>query len=401
MQKFKYKGYDARAVVRTGTLEAQNYSEAYAALAYQGITVVTLNAERVALSKLFSEWFLHFQIGERWLSIFFRELSVMVGTMNLFQALQTLAKTAQGSPSEKILNELATAIGEGAKFSDALGRHEIIFSGDVIQTIAIAEESGNTQEVLKSLAAQMERVHNTKRQVSGAMYYPLVVIIAAMVAAVVMMNVTLPVFANFYRDNGGELPFMTYALLHGGKFLTDNLIFVTLGFFFVVLSAFLSYYRIDAVKFFVDKIKLNLRLFREIELRNLFGRLSFLLESGITLDQAMKMISDAGENLFLKQRLSTAQNAIEHGESLEKVLRGALEKISPLYLGLIATGEATGEIVTMLRQCEELADFEITEILRGLPAKAEVYGTLAAGVIVGALVFAVMLPIFNMTTLNL
>ena len=125
------------------------------------------------------------------------------------------------------------------------------------------------------------------------------------------------------------------------------------------------------------------------------------MESGITLDLAMKMISDASENLFLQQRLSTAQNAIEHGESLERVLRGALEKISPLYLGLIATGEATGEIVTMLRQCEELADFEIAETLRGLPAKAEVYGTLAAGVIVGALVFAVMLPIFNMTTLNL
>ena len=325
----------------------------------------------------------------------------MIGTMTLFQALQTLAKTAQGHPSEKILNELAIAIGEGEKLSDALRRHEIIFSGDVIQTIAIAEESGKTQEVTKNLAAQLERAHNTRRQVSGAMYYPLVVIVAAMIAAVVMMNVTLPVFANFYRDNGGELPFMTYALFHGGKFLTDNLIFVTLGIFFFVLSAFVSYYRIETVKFFVDKMKLNVRLFREIELRNLFGRLSFLLESGITLDLAMKMISDASENLFLQQRLSTAQNAIEHGESLERVLRGALEKISPLYLGLIATGEATGEIVTMLRQCEELADFEIAETLRGLPAKAEVYGTLAAGVIVGALVFAVMLPIFNMTTLNL
>ena len=401
MQKFNYKGYDAQSKVRYGTLEAQTYSDAYAALIYQGITVVSLKPQRLAISKIFSEWLLQFQIGERWLSIFFRELSVMIGTMTLHQALETLAKTAQGHPSEKILKEMAAAIGEGETFSRALERHELIFSSGIIQTISIAEESGKTQEVAKSLAEQLERNYSTRRKVSGAMYYPIVVMVAAVIAAVVMMNVTLPVFENFYRDNGGELPFMTYALLHGGRFLNENLFLFVLGIFFVVLSVAVSYYRVEALKFFVDRLRLNVRLLREIELRNLFGRLSFLLESGITLDVAVKMISDASENLFLQYQLSNAQGAIEHGESLEKVLQDAVGKVPPLYLGLIATGEATGELVTMLRQCEELADFEIAETLRGLPAKAEVYGTLAAGVIVGALVFAVMLPIFNMSTLSL
>ena len=85
---------------------------------------------------------------------------------------------------------------------------------------------------------------------------------------------------------------------------------------------------------------------------------------------------------------------------MKKLNKNVIKNISPLYLGLIATGEATGEIVGMLRQCEAMADFEIDETLRELPAKAEVYGTVAAGLIVAMLVFSIMLPIFSMSSLN-
>ncbi|MBQ7198059.1 MAG: type II secretion system F family protein, partial [Selenomonadaceae bacterium] len=101
-----------------------------------------------------------------------------------------------------------------------------------------------------------------------------------------------------------------------------------------------------------------------------------------------------------QRSLSNAKVSVEHGDNLEKVLRRTIKKISPLYLGLIATGEVTGEIVEMLRQCEAMADFEIDETLRGLPAKAELYDTLLAGAIVAALVFSIMLPIFNMSALS-
>lgn len=400
MKKFIYKGYDAQSMLQHGTLEAEDYAAAYAALLYQGVTVVSLRQEKLSVKNFILGHITRLQLGERWVSTFFRELSVMLGTMTLHSALELLTETSRGHVSEKVLRDLANAVGGGEKFSAALRRHEVIFSGDIIQSIEIAEESGKTQDVTKTLSARLERSYVTGRKVRGAMYYPVVVFIAAIIAAVIMINVTLPVFESFYQDRGGDLPLTTFVLLHGGKFVTEHLILIATIFLAVIFSALMIYREVDAVKFFVDKMKLNVKILREIALRNLFGRLSFLLESGVTLDEAIRLTALSNENAFMQHVLSDAKLAIEKGDTLEKVLRRGIKKISPLYLGLIATGEATGEIVEMLRQCESMADFEIEETLRELPAKAEVCGTLAAGFIVAILVFSIMLPIFNMSSLN-
>lgn len=400
MKIFKYKGYDAQSAVKFGTLEAPDYATAYAALIYQGVIVVSLKQERLSIIKFILGLITRFRIGGRWASVFFRELSVMLGSMTLHNALKMLADTSRGHVSEKILSDLAKSVDGGEKFSNALRQHEVIFSDDIIQTIEIAEESGRTQEVSKTLSERLERSYATSRKVSGAMYYPIVVLIAAIIAAIVMLNVTLPVFDSFYKNHGGELPLITLILFSGGKFLTEHLILFAAGFLILIFAALMIYREVDAVKFFIDEMKLNVRILREIALRNLFGRLSFLIESGVTLDEAVRLSVLSDENSFMRQKLGAAKISIEKGDTLEKVLRRVVKNISPLYLGLIATGESTGELVEMLRQCESMADFEIDETLRELPAKAEVYGTVMAGLIVAMLVFSIMLPIFSMTSLN-
>ena len=155
--------------------------------------------------------------------------------------------------------------------------------------------------------------------------------------------------------------------------------------------------KVDAVKFFVDELKLKTKLLREVELRNFFGRLSFLLESGVTLDEALRLCAASTKNISVKKILTEIKLAVERGESFSALV--GKKNFPPLYVGLLVTGEAGGELVTMLRQCESMADFEVEEILRSLPAKAEIFGTLLAGLIVATLVFAVMLPILDMTNL--
>ena len=103
MKKFLYKGYDGNSIAQTGTLEAEEYATAYAALLYQGVTVVSLKQERLSLSEFISGWIMRWRIGGRWTSVFFRELSVMLGSMTLHNALEILAETSRGHISEKIL----------------------------------------------------------------------------------------------------------------------------------------------------------------------------------------------------------------------------------------------------------------------------------------------------------
>ncbi len=157
MTKFKYKGYDANSVAQVGTLEAESYAEAYAVLQYQGVKVVSLAPERASVVKLLADYSTRLQLGARWRSVFFRELSVMLGVMTLHESLLTLARAAAGHVSEKILADLVETVEGGETFSAALRRYEIIFGADSIQSIEVGEASGRLQEVTASLATQLER----------------------------------------------------------------------------------------------------------------------------------------------------------------------------------------------------------------------------------------------------
>lgn len=395
--KFKYRGYDASSIEQVGTLEAENYAEAYAALSYQGVTVVKLEPTTASPAQIAANLYLKLKLGGQWRSVFFRELSVMLGVMTLHDSLKTLAGASKNQPSEKILSELVAAIGEGQTFAEALTRYEIIFGGDAIQSVEIGERSGNLQDVTARLAAQLERNYSTEKKVRGAMYYPAFVLLAAFVAAIVLVNVTLPVFESFFAQQGGNLPLLTLILLRGGKFLAEHWLLIVLSTTLSIAAGLTVVSKVKTIKFLLDRLKLRIKLLREVELRNFFGRLSFLLESGVTLDEAIKLCAVASKNLVVQKTLTEIKFSVERGESFAALT--AKEKFPPLYVGLIVTGETGGELVNMLRQCESMADFEVEEILRTLPAKAEIFGTLLAGLIVATLVFAVMLPILDVTNL--
>ena len=397
--KFKYEGYDKNSIMQVGTLDAENLSDAYAALQFQGVTVVNLSAEKISLEKFFSDMWKKIKLGGRWKSIFFRELGVMLGVMNLHDALQTLAESSSEKFAEELLQEMAAAVERGENFSSTLRQYEVIFGGETIQAVEVGEVGGKLQEVTTQIADRLERSYATQRKVTSAMYYPAVVLVAAIIAAVVMVNVTLPVFEDFYQTQGGELPLITQLLLFGGKFFAENFFVIFLLALAAIFFMVIIYHEVDAIKFFVGGVKWRIKIFREIELRNFFGRLSFLVESGITLNEAIKLCALSSDNLYVKKFLDEMQSSIERGEKFGLTLKKILQDFSTLYLGLIMTGEESGELSEMLKQCESMADFEVEETLRSLPAKAEVYGTLLAGLIVGALVFAVVLPILNMTNL--
>ena len=327
MAKFNYEGYDKKSVLQVGTLEAKNYSAAYEALQFQGLTVVKLSSEKAGFFKILSEYFLKFKIGERWRAIFFRELSVMLGVMNLHEALQTILKSERNLPAGKILEEISAAVEIGETFTSALRQREIIFGNDVIQSIEIGETSGSLQTITAQLADRLERNYTTRRKVSGAMYYPVVVLIVATIAAIIMANMTLPVFEDFYREQGGELPTITIILFGCGKFLTEHFFVVI---FFIAAGIFLFatiYHSVAQVRYIIGKIQWQIKIFREIELRNFFGRIHFLLESGITLNDAMKFCMESSGNLYIKNFLREIKSDIEVGETFSKSIKSRIKKI--------------------------------------------------------------------------
>lgn len=397
--QFRYVGYDSNSLRKAGVLEADSFSAAYTALNFQGVTVVSLIRKQTGFFKWLADIFIRFRLGERWQPVFFRELSIMLGVMTLRDALRTLQQAAEGDAAGKFLGKFILALDKGRTFSQTLQVYDTIFDGDTIQAVKIGESSGKLQEITRQISERLEKNYLTARKIRGAMYYPLVVLLAATAAAGILINLTLPIFEIFYRDQGSELPLITALLLNGGRFLSEKFFSVILAIFSAIILAIIIYREVYAIKYFLDNLKFRIKIFREMEIRNLFDRLSFLLDSGIPLDKAMKICAQAAENFYMHRILTGMQIALEHGGKLAAVLKRGIKNISPLYIGLIVTGEESGELSEMLRQCEQMSSMEINATLRELPAKAEVYGTLVAGIIVGALVFAIVLPILNMTNL--
>ena len=399
MRKFKYEGYDKNSEPKNGILEAENLSDAYNALKFQGVTVVNIEIEKTSSLKFFADYFFGLNLSGKQKAFFFRELGVMLGVMNVHDALQSLKKISAENSTKIIFEKLFDSVERGESFSSALKQFERIFGSDTIQSVEISEVGGKLQEAVLQIAERFERNYAIERKVRGALFYPAAVFAAAVIAAIIMIKYTLPVFESFYKDQGGELPLITEILLRGGNFATENFFLLAILFFGIIFFGVAIYREVDGVKFFFDNLKWKIKIFREIELRNFFGRLNFLLESGVILNDAIKMCSESSGNLFVKKFLFELKISVERGEKFGDGLKKVLKDFPELYLGLISAGEESGEISEMLKQCEKTSDFEIEEILRELPAKAEIYGTVTAGIIVAALVFSAVLPILNMTTL--
>ncbi len=399
MIKYKFEGYDKNSVAKNGSLEAEDFSKAYNVLKDQNITVVNLEPEKVSMLNFFEEYYLKFKLDNKWLSVFFRELSVMSGTMELQAALETLKNSTVESLEKKLLDGLFSAIQNGISFDVALSSHKKIFADEIIQSVKIASESGNSEIIYAQLAERLERSYTIQKKISSAMYYPIVVLIAAIVAAIVMINFTLPVFENFYTSQGAELPLITLVLLRGGDFFMNYFLLIIFFLLVTIFFAIIIYHEVAEVRYFLAWLKWQIKIFREVELRNFFGNMKFLIDIGKIPNEAINLYSNSSSNLYLKKKLQEVQILVKNGKTLSASLKESLEKIPVLYLNLIMVGEESGNLTKMLRQCETMADFEVDEILRALPAKAEVYGTLIAGIIVGALVFAIVLPILNITTL--
>ncbi len=398
--KFKYKAYDASTRAFSGTLDAENYGEAWAALKVQGLTVTNLEPEKVGGLKILSENFLRLKLGgDFFVAIFFKELSVLLNVMTLHESLQVMENSASSKTSSKILQDLLQEVEEGSTFCDALRKHEIIFGSDAISAVETGETGGKLQEISESLARELMHAHEVSKKVRGALMYPVVVIFAAICAAGVLINVTLPVFGAFYGEVGGELPLLTQIFLTGGNFVAENWIFLILASILIFVLLAIVYQKISAIKFWSDRLLLKINLLKSAETRSLFIRLSILIESGMMPDAALKFAAKSRNNSFLKAGLLKIADGVSHGKNLSSELERNLP-VKKIYVGMLKAGEIGGEQPQMLRECAKLADSEIEEILQTLPAKAEIFGVLIAGLLVMFLVMAVMLPILNVTNLS-
>lgn len=336
------------------------------------------------------------------IAVFCRQFATMVNSgLPILRALSILADQTDNQELQKVLVQSRTDVEQGSSLSAALAKHPKAFNNLFISMIKAGETGGVLDDVLLSLADQIEKEVELRRQIKSAMTYPVVVVAMVMLILAAMLLFVVPQFESIYANLGGTLPLPTRILLGVSTAVRTYWYMVLLG--GIVFSfLFRRYKRTDDGRARVDALKLKVpvfgALFHKVALARFAATLGMLLRSGVPILQALDNVKDTVNNRVIGDAVDDVKSSVREGESIAKPL-GKHRVFTPMIVQMIAVGEETGAVDTMLAKVAEFYNSEVTASVEALTSLIEPLLIAFIGAAVGAAVIALYMPMFNVINL--
>ena len=335
------------------------------------------------------------------LLVFFRQMSVMLKSgVPLSQALELLAENMTNKKFGANIFDVSKRLGSGEELSSSLGNYPRIFSPIMIGLIEAGEAGGILSEVLERLASLVESQSKIKGQITGALIYPIAILVLAVTISLALLIFIVPTFDEMFKSMGAELPGLTSFMLVLSRIVTSwgfligapISIFIGLYFFNIIYSN-------QSGRKFVDNFILKIPLFGDLilksELASMSDTLSTLINSGISIVEAIERCINASSNEIIRIALRRSISLVTQGQELSTSLESA--KVIPrLLISMIKIGEETGALSFML---ENLANFykrEVEEAVTVLTKAMEPAVIFVVAAIVGTIVISLYLPMFSL-----
>ena len=341
------------------------------------------------------------KVNQNDLLVFFRQLSVMLKSgVPLSQALELLAENMTNKKFGANIFDVSKRLGSGEELSSSLGNFPRIFSPIMIGLIEAGEAGGILSEVLERLASLVESQSKIKGQITGALIYPVAILVLSVTISLALLIFIVPTFDEMFRSMGAELPGLTSFMLVLSRIVT-SLGFVIgapitlfIGFYFFNIT-----YSTQSGRKFIDGLILKTPLFGDLilksELASMSDTLSTLINSGISIVEAIERCINASSNEIIKIALRRSISLVTQGQELSTSLETA--KVIPrLLISMIKIGEETGALSFML---ENLANFykrEVEEAVTVLTKAMEPAVIFVVAGIVGTIVISLYLPMFSL-----
>ena len=333
------------------------------------------------------------------LAVFTRQFAVMIDAgLPLVQCLEILGNQEEDKDFAAVILATRGDVEAGASLADAMKKHPKTFDPLFTNMIAAGETGGILDTILNRLAVYIEKAVKLKGQVQSAMIYPVaIVVIAAVVVGVILWKV-IPTFANLFAGLGAELPLPTRVVIA----LSNNLVrfgpFAIVG-LFAAGYGLKAYYATPAGRMKIDGIILRLPilgvLMRKIAVARFCRTLSTLLASGVSILEALDITARTSGNAVVEEALMTTRKSIERGESIAAPLKETAV-FPPMVVQMIGVGEATGAVDTMLSKIADFYEEEVDVAVAGLLTLLEPVMIAVLGGVVGGIVIAMYMPIFDL-----
>ena len=333
------------------------------------------------------------------LAIFTRQFSVMVDAgLPLVQCLELLAKEEPDKRLATAIDQVRQDVEGGASLADAMAKRPYAFDSLFTNMVAAGEAGGILDIILKRLSAFIEKQAKLISQVRSAMIYPIAVLsIAAIVVMVIMIKV-VPTFTQLFEGLGAQLPLATQVVIWISKKTIVAMPFMIAG---TMIGAYLfrRYYQTPQGRWRVDATLLRMpllgKIFRKVAVARFCRTLSTLMSSGVPILEGLDITAKTSGNAIIENAIKQVRSKIERGETIAAPLR-ASGVFPPMVAQMIGAGESTGALDTMLAKIAEFYEDEVDVAVAGLLTVLEPLLICVLGVIVGAIVISMYLPLFDL-----
>jgi type IV pilus assembly protein PilC len=387
--------YTARAIngdLRTATLEAPSRDEVLAQLKRQRLVVVKVDEEAKKAKPAG-------KVKMRDIVIFTRQFSTMINAgLPLVQALDILAKQSENKTLADVTRAVVLDVESGNTVADALGKHPKAFSGLYVNMVAAGEAGGILDTILMRLATFLEKNDALVRKVKGAMTYPAVIMGVAGMAILVLLIKVIPVFKDMFGSVGMELPMPTRVVIGLSNFLTSYWWALAAGGVAAVV-ALRSFYKTPNGQLAIDGLMLKMPVLGDMLRKSAVSRftrtLGTLISSGVSILDGLEITAKTSGNRVISDAIMASRASIAGGDTIAAPLQKS-QVFPPMVISMIAVGEQTGGLDEMLTKIADFYDDEVDAAVSVLMSLLEPIMIVFLGVVVGGMVVAMYLPIFDM-----
>ncbi|RHA40531.1 type II secretion system F family protein [Cellulomonas rhizosphaerae] len=398
---FEYAVRDKGGKLVKGRVEAPNQAAVANRLRDMGLAAVSIS--EVSQGGLNREINIGGErVGLKDLAVMSRQMSTMIDSgLSLLRALTILAEQTESKVLARIIGQVRNDVEVGTALSVALQKHEHIFPPIMINMVKAGEVGGFLDKALVSVADNFESEVKLRNKIKSAMTYPVVVFVVAILATVGMLLFIVPVFAGMFTTLGGELPLPTKILMQLSQLMKITIIPLVIG--LVVFAGWWARHKNDrAVREKLDPIKLKLpvfgNLFRKIAVARFTRNFGTMIHSGVPLLQALEVVGETSGNMVIEWAAKDVQESVRRGESLAGPLAHHAV-FPPMVVQMMAVGEDTGALDTMLSKVADFYDDEVESTTEQLTSLIEPLMIVVIGSIIGSMVIAMYMPIFGIFNL--
>ncbi|MGV8057419.1 MAG: type II secretion system F family protein [Smithellaceae bacterium] len=399
MPVFIWEGTTRRNEVKKGEMEAADELAVRGQLRRQGFKSIEVKKKPKDLAEYLP--FLKGKVKEKDVVIFCRIFSTMINAgLPLIQCLDLLAQQEQNKTFKDIIKTIKEDVESGASLTEALKKHPAVFDDLFVNLVAAGEAGGILDVILGRLSSYMEKAMKLKSQVKGAMTYPASVLVISVGVVALLLLKVIPVFQKMFEGMGGALPGPTQFLVNASQFM-QSYWWILAGIIVAVVVAVGRFYKTEKGRWMIDSLILKSPVFgpllKKVAVAKFSRTLSTMMNSGVPIMEGLNIVSKTAGNVVLEAALIKTRQSISEGRTIaEPLMETGI--FPPMVVQMIAVGEATGALDTMLSKIADFYDDEVDAAVEAMTALLEPIMMVFLGGVVGGMIIAMYLPIFKMAS---